>query len=110
MANVVDSAEFKALKQRIANTPQLSRLQTIFDENDEEKIVMLLDNPQMLDALIQMSSLFKCNATPEDHEDTEDEDENDPRFLLKKCMEINSEYFKTNSATDVCTQLINPFD
>lgn len=104
MAEQNVSPELAALKERIANTPELSHLKSIFEENDEEKIAMLLDSPEMLDLLVQMKGIYGQYLSHEPMEqDDESEDENDPRFLLKKCTEINTQYFKANSATNVCT-------
>eukprot|EP01084_Bolivina_argentea_P181025 312695_1 len=88
------------LKKKILNNPELQHLRKIFDEENPENqntLAMLLDEPKLLDALIDMASVYRRHGLLQDQNNTEQElDENDPQIQLKKAMQINEEWFNTN--------------
>ena len=98
-----DAAAIEALKRKIAETPELSnnqRLQSMFDDNDQDMIATLLDCPQMLDFMVKLHGTDTATR-----QEPMDQDEPSERHkALIECSELNKRYFKENSATDVRSQ------
>ena len=103
-----DAAAIEALKRKIAETPELAnnqRLQSMFDDNDQDMIATLLDCPQMLDFMVKIHG----TDTSTRQEPMDQDEPSERQKALMECSELNKRYFKENSATDVRLQNYLPF-
>eukprot|EP01084_Bolivina_argentea_P130430 230246_1 len=110
--NQNEEKEKHALFDKIAQNPEFGHIKTQIENGDDDLLAMLLDDPNMLDEMIKLKSIFGELSEIENQfgAPKNTKQEQDPNIIqLQKAKSINEKWFKSNKPIDIIKQTRNEF-